>query len=172
MKNLRTANAAKFCGNLFFKTTLPVLGLLAICLLTQTGCVGVIPVPSFSNQPVAGQVIKPGDVKFIVPGQTTRAVVVERLGTSFRASPRMPVLAYSWELPGGSGIWWWCVFSPYFAAGDINDFEWSRWRAFFVTFDEQGVVTKAEFVHLSGKKSLDEQLEDWGARIRRDERSH
>ncbi len=128
--------------------------------LFLTGCVGVIPVPRFSNKPVASSAIDPSQADFIVVGETTRAEVVNRLGSEFRESPRLPALAYSWELPGGQGIWW--VVST--VGGGGGEFEWSRWRAFFVAFDSKGVVTKTRFVHLSSRKSLDEQLEIWAVR--------
>jgi hypothetical protein len=136
------------------------LNLFLGCLLMQTGCVGVVPVPSFSRQPASGHIIKPCDVAFIVPGQTSRAAVVERLGTAFHPVPRMPAFAYSWELRGHKAIWWWFVAVPDAAAGDLGEFDWN-WRAFFVAYDEHGVVTKTEFVRLSSNKSLDEQLEKW-----------
>jgi hypothetical protein len=127
-----------------------------------TGCVGLIPVPSFSNHPEVGRVIQAREAAFIVPGQTTRAQVVERLGADFRASRRMPVMAYSWELPGGTALWWWFVFCTEGGAADAGEFEWSRWRAFFVAFDQDGYVTQARFIRLSSRKSLDDQLEKWG----------
>ena len=141
--------------------------ILTLALLTTmglvTGCVGFIPLPTGSSQAAVGRVIQSREAAFIVPGQTTRAHVVDRLGADFRASPRMPVLAYSWELPGGKALWWWFVFSTGGSAGDAGEFEWSHWRAFFVAFDEDGYVTKTRFIRLSSRKSLDEQLEAWGA---------
>ena len=135
-------------------------------ILFLTGCVGVIPVPRFSNKPVASSAVDPSQTDFIVVGETTRAEVVNRLGSEFRDSPRLPALAYSWELPGGQGIWW--VVST--VGGGGGEFEWSRWRAFFVAFDSQGVVTKTRFIHLSSRKSLDDQLETWAVRTARAER--
>lgn len=128
-----------------------------------TGCVGLIPVPSFSGQAPVGRVIQAREAAFVMPRLTTRAQVVERLGADFRPSPRLPVIAYSWDLPGGTALWWWAVFCTEGGAGDAGEFEWGRWRAFFVAFDQDGYVTKTKFVRLSGRKSLDEQLEAWGA---------
>jgi len=140
---------------------IPTLALLTAMGLV-TGCVGFIPVPASSSQVVVGRIIQAREAAFIVPGQTTRAHVVERLGADFRASPRLPVMAYSWDLPGGTALWWWFVICEYGAA-DAREFEWGRWRAFFVAFDQEGYVTKTKFIRLSGRKSLDEQLEAWGA---------
>jgi len=132
-----------------------VSGLL--CLMLLTGCVGVIPVPSLSNKPVAGCQITSAQASGIIVGRTTRSEVVEQLGNRFRESPRMPALAYSWELPGGRGFWW--AFGT--VGGRMEDFEWSRWRAFFILFDGSGRVADMKFVRLASSKSLDEQLEDW-----------
>jgi hypothetical protein len=141
--------------------------IVALMLLAATGlftgCVGLIPVPSFSRQAPVGRAIQAREAAFIVPGQTTRAQVVEQLGADFRASPRLPVVAYSWDLPGGTALWWWAVFCTEGGAGDAGEFEWGRWRAFFVAFDQDGYVTRTKFIRLSGRKSLDEQLEAWGA---------
>jgi hypothetical protein len=141
--------------------------IVALMLLAMTGlvtgCVGLIPVPSLSSQPADGRVIQAREAAFIVPGLTTRAEVVERLGADFRPSPRLPVIAYSWDLPGGTALWWWVVVCTEGGAGNAGEFEYGHWRAFFVAFDQDGYVTKAKFKHLSGRKSLDEQLETWGA---------
>ena len=134
-------------------------------IVLLTGCVGLIPVPSKSKAPEVGQVIKPQDAEFIRPGLTSRQKVVDRFGQDFRAAPRLPVLAYAWELPGGTALWWWMVFGE-MGASDAGEVEWSHWRAFFVAFDKDGIVTRTKFVHLSGRKSLDEQLEAWGQSLK------
>jgi hypothetical protein len=106
------------------------------------------------------------DVKFVQPGVTTCADVVARLGTPSRKSCRVSVLAYSWEIPMGRGVWWWFVAVPEVGGGDFGEVEWSRWRAWFVTFDDDGIVHRKEFVRLSQRASLDEQLERWARRAR------
>ena len=136
-----------------------VLAFLTMPVLL-TGCVGLIPVPSHSKVEV-GRVIESQEMKFVVPGRTSRAQVMEHLGTGFRSSPRMPVVAYSWEVSRGMWVWWVCTMY----GGGGGESEWSNWRAYFVAFDEQGLVTQTKFVHLSTNKSLDEQLEDWGQRV-------
>ena len=126
-------------------------------LLLFAGCVIV---PSRSKDPIVGNVIALPDTEFIVVGVTTRDEVIQRLGSEFRELWRRTALAYSWELPGGSiGI---AVFSM--GGAFAEDFEWSRWRAFFVAFNENGIVTKKKFIKLSANKSLDQQLESWANR--------
>jgi hypothetical protein len=130
--------------------------LLALSLLL-TGCVGVLPIPNCSNQPTHGAKLRTQDTAFIRAGTTTAAELFGNLGTNCVCDPRQRAVAYSWELPGGWGIWW--VVSP--ENGLADDFEWSRWRAFFVAFDTNNVVTAATTKHLSSSKSLYEQLEIW-----------
>lgn len=130
--------------------------LLALASLL-TGCIGVLPIPQFSNQPTRGTVLRTQDTSFIRVGTTSAAELFGALGTDCVCDPRQRAVAFSWELPGGSGIWWVVGME----GGVVDEFEWSRWRAFFVAFDTNNVVTAANAKHLSGRKSLDEQLDVW-----------
>jgi hypothetical protein len=157
-----TSHAAGEMKTLKAKNWLNCRVRLVWCLapaLLMTGCIGVIPLPATDHQ-VHGRVIEKSQTQFITLGRTTRAEVIARLGDKFRNSPRMPVLAYSWEKPA-AGVGWWLVVPAGAATGS---FERCHWRAFFVAFDPGGKVCRAEFVKLSDQKSLDEQLEDWALR--------
>lgn len=137
--------------------TVPLLAMLL------TGCVGlIVPVPSHDK--TYGKVITREETQFIVPGQTTRAEVVEKLGGQFRDSPRLPALAYAWEQPAAGLLWFWVIVLPPSGVGDGDYTERSHWRAFFVAFDQTGAVSRTKFVSLSGGASLDEQLENWAGR--------
>jgi hypothetical protein len=142
-------------------------GFIFLCLLPVllvTGCV-LVPVPSDGK--TYGKVITREQVRFIVPGQTTRAEVTERLGDQFRASPRVSAMAYSWEKPAVGVMWGVCV--PIYEQAAIaggRHIERSHWQGFFAAFDEAGQVSRTQFVRLSGGKSLDEQLENWALKKR------
>ena len=142
------------------KTTFIILCLLSAVL--QTGCV-VVPVPSDGK--TYGKVITREQVSFIVPGKTTREEVTERLGDQFRTSPRLPVLAYSWEKPA---IGWTWGFTDLKSVSVCAHVERSHWQAFFVRFDDRERATSTRFVSLSARKSLDEQLEDWAVNKKHD----
>ncbi|MEW6158523.1 MAG: hypothetical protein AB1813_13905 [Verrucomicrobiota bacterium] len=131
-------------------------------LVLLTGCIGVVAVPSFSNKVEAGKEIRAADIHFIQPGVTKLEEVFVRLGADFRRHPRTPVIAYSWEKPGGWGAVW--AVSMY-GGGRGQDFGWSRWRALLVAFDENGVVLSREIVRLSERKTIDEQIEKWGSKV-------
>ena len=141
--------------------------ILTLALLTTmglvTGCVGFIPVPASSSQVVVGWVIQAREAAFIVPGQTTRAHVVERLGADFRASPRMPVLAYSWNSPeerlSGGGL----RFAPRVVRATRESLSGVTGALSSSPSIRTVDVTKTRFIRLSSRKSLDEQLEAWGA---------
>jgi hypothetical protein len=123
-----------------------------------TGCVGVLPIPDFSNRPINGTRLRGRDAAFIRPGTTSASEVFAALGTDCLWDPRQRAVAFSWELPGGQGIWW--VVTTEAGAG--GDFEWTRWRALFVAFDTNNVVVAAKTKHLSSRKTLDEHLNAWG----------
>ena len=146
------------------KTTIST-ALAAALAAMLSGCVGILPVPPFSNKLVAGRVIERRDASFIVPGCTTRLEVEQQLGTCTRDCPRAPSMAYSWEKPGWTMFWW--VASTHSAMGD--DFEVGGWHALFVAFNDAGVVLQKDFVNLSNNRSLDEQLERWAERVRKKE---
>ena len=127
--------------------------------LWLTGCVGILPVPPLSNKPVAGRVIERRDTSFIVPGAATRSEVEQRLRPSSRHCNRAPSVAYSWERPG------WTMFWCY--GYSEGSFEVGGWHALFVAFDDAGMVRQEGFVNLSDLSSLDEQLERWAERARK-----
>lgn len=129
---------------------------IATASILLSGCVGYV--PSFSKTPVCGKQITKSNAEFIVPGKTTRAEVIRRLGTQHcRESLRVAAMGYGWEMPGGYGFFF--LMDRMNAAGDV--WELTRWRALFLAFDSHDVVTRKEFVKLKGSRTLDEQLEKW-----------
>jgi hypothetical protein len=132
---------------------------LGVLVALNSGCV-VVPALKFGGEPEVGSKLKVRDIAFIVPGETKRAEVIERLGTSFRKTPQTKAIAYSWEIPGGD------VGLGICAEGGCAGWEWeiSRWRAVFIDFDSREVVARKAIVRLRPSKSLDEQLEKWVAR--------
>jgi hypothetical protein len=129
---------------------------VAIAGILLTGCVGYV--PTFSKVPVGGKPISKSDADFIVPGRTTRAEVIQKLGKQHcRESLLIPAMGYGWEMPAGYGFWF--IFSTMTAASDV--WEMTRWRALFLAFDSRDVVTRKEFVKLKTDRTLDHQLEKW-----------
>lgn len=129
---------------------------VATASILLSGCIGYV--PSFSKVPVGGKQITKSDADFIVPGRTTRAEVIQKLGTKHcRESLLIPAMGYGWEMPGGYGFWF--LADTMNAAG--GSWKITRWRALFLAFDSHDVVTRKEFVKLKGNRTLDDQLEKW-----------
>lgn len=140
------------------KSTLLLISLISSLL---NGCIGFMPVPPNSNTPSMGARITGDQVKFVVPGCTTRDEVVARLGGRFRESPHTPVLAYSWEQPAWGSCWWVFFITPEAIVTGGNYDEGCVWRAYYVKFDDNGRVVKTKFARLDDGRSLDEQMENW-----------
>ena len=79
--------------------------LLALAFLL-TGCIGVMPFPQLSNQPTHGTKLGARDTAFIRVGTTSASELFGALGTNCVCDPRQRAVAFSWELPGGRGVWW------------------------------------------------------------------
>ena len=133
--------------------------LVMVCLITSlllSGCAAVIPLPAFPQQVQKGRQITSDSVAFIQPGLTRREQVVTTLGTNYVELLSQPCLAYSWEITGGGGVWW--VATPY---GGLADSWQGGWRAWFVAFDERGIVRAIEFQRVSPKHSLHHHMREW-----------
>lgn len=144
------------CARLRQATKGTAILLLALASITTTGCVALIPSVSQGR----GRVLLEADANFIKIGETTREEVIQRLGTEFSDTWRTSALAYSWELKSVDlNI---VGFSTIGGGADKTGFP--RWRALFVAFDSNGIVTKRELVRLSPEKALHAQLTAWEGR--------
>lgn len=131
--------------------------LISLAATLFGGCVGIIPLPPVSSQTIGTPLRRP-EIQFIQPGITTRADVTNRLGAASREVPAVHAMAYSWEKPTVRFMA--LTISPETGAWD-QEFEWNRWRALFVHYDQSGKITRLQLVWLDGDKSLDSQLEKW-----------
>ena len=135
---------------------------LALNAALLTGCVGIVPVPPRSSEVLEGRKLVRSDVRFIVPGVTTRIDVLRHLGSASRICHRPPAITYFWKTPGWRAYWW--AFAPY--SGEANEFPFGERHAFFVAFDDRDVVLQSAFVSPWRRGSLDEQLEQWATSVR------
>jgi hypothetical protein len=150
-------------------------GLLLAFTCFLSGCAGfayVVPVPHKGDKAITGHIFEREDLKKILPGKTTRAEVVSRMGIGFRQTHDNWALSYSWEKSGPDmyhGLFF--AAASYGGSGVFGEFgktdsAWSYWRAIFIQFDADDLVVEAEFIRLSSRKSLDEQLEAWNSKNR------
>lgn len=135
-------------------------GLLGLMLPALTGCVGVIPLPTFPEKVLNGSRIEAEDIAFIRPGETTRDEIEAVLGTNHVELLSRPAVAYSWEVAGGGGVWWvaWCT--PYGSVSKSGTWL-GGWRACLVAYDDKGCVKAARIRALSPRYSLHHHLRSW-----------
>jgi hypothetical protein len=140
---------------------------VALCgatTLLLTGCVGILPRPVSATKVEYGHRLLTNDVSFIQSGVTTRAEVIARLGTNYTALPLQRALAYSWEMQGGGWVWWLVLVGPNGGGGTGG--QWTGgWKAFFIAFDDQGVVTSTAFKSPSTRRSLHDHMYNWLASL-------
>jgi hypothetical protein len=137
-----------------------IVGVVAVML---TGCVGVTPLPVTSHVEY-GQQVQPAQTAGIRPGRTTRAELVAALGTNYASFRASHSIAYTWEMRGGGGVWWAAVVLG--EAAIVKGGNWiGGWRGFLVAFDERDVVRAVEFRKLPGRRSLDETVARWVAKL-------
>jgi len=109
-------------------------------------------------------------VQFIHPGITTRAQVIDHLGTNYVSLWRERAIAYPFETKGLSFEWDFVAVGLVSVYSERTDCETSptgaRWQAFFVAFDDHAVVRATCFKKLTANnKSADEQLDHWVASL-------
>jgi hypothetical protein len=133
----------------------------AAVALLFTGCVGAVPRPVSATKVEHGHRLQAKDVAFIQSGGTTRAQVIDRLGTHYTELPQDRAIAYSWEMRGGGGVWWYFFVAGY-AGAAANGGTWEGgWRAYFIAFDPHGLVTDTAFKSPSPRRSLHEHMDSW-----------
>lgn len=137
-------------------------------LALVSGCVGVVPIPPSSSEPVSGQVLRSSDGSFIVPGVTTRREVEQRLGKCTHECPRAGAVAYTWEKPGWE-VGWWAAWM-YGGTGGTAPMPMSGWKALLIAYDKTGRVEAKEIVPLNHRHPLDNQMVRWAESARRGRR--
>lgn len=150
---------------LFLRSRAAIGLVLAAGLPLLAGCC-YLPVPTTHEN--HGMKVTRDDVRFIQVGKTTRAEVIDHLGTNYVSLPRERAIAYPFETGGVSFEWYKVVWLGFVVMTDKTDVETSPtgsyWQAFFLAFDDHAVVQAVRFERLSmNNQSLDEQLDQWAA---------
>jgi hypothetical protein len=158
-----------------FAVSKAATGLLLVFACFLSGCAGfayVVPVPHKGDNAITGHIFEREELKKIISGRTTRAEIMARMGTGFRQTHDNSALSYSWEKSGPDMYHGLLIAGAGSMGGGVitsfgkTDSAWSYWRAIFIQFDADDLVVKAEFIRLSSRKSLDDQLEAWRSKNR------
>src|SRR5690606_18868212 len=107
--------------------------------LTLAGCI-VLPIPTSEDKVLAGTPVAEAQLKFLVPGQTAEAEVVERLGQPALVWTDARVFVYPWDMR--KGILLWAVGAH--VTGGIGKTDLARHHLLLIQFDDGGRVARFE----------------------------
>lgn len=121
---------------------LAVLALAGSSFLFQLGCLA-IPIPQgYRNLEREGQRIGEARLNFVVPGETTKAEFVERIGQPYLVLDDLGVMAYYWKMLA--------AYVPWFAAGYYTGaggvVEVDRQNVLLVAYDDRGIIENYEYI--------------------------
>lgn len=145
------------------RTTRPltILFLACCCLCLHPGCLA-IPIPqAHRNIEREGKKIEEATLSFVVPGKTTKAEFIEKIGQPYLMLDDHGVMAYYWKMLAayvpyvvGGG--------PYAAAAGIAEVK--PQYLLLVSYDDQGVITNYETIRHTFDlfhKTVNEQALQW-----------
>jgi hypothetical protein len=146
---------------------LSMLLLACGCLCLQLGCLA-LPIPQgYRNLEREGQRIGEARLNFVVPGQTTKAEFIERIGQPYLMMDDLGVMAYYWKMLAAYVPW--VAGGYYTAAGGIVEVD--RQYLLLVSYDDQGIIQQYEIKRkyqadgLFKFKTIDELARQWVAKI-------
>ena len=117
---------------------LSILFFACSCLFLQLGCLA-LPIPQgYRDITREGKKIEPYELNFVVPGQTTKAEFIEKIGQPYLMLDDCGVMAYYWSKLAAYVPW----VVPYAAAG-IGEVD--RHYLLLISYDDRGVIEHYEF---------------------------
>ncbi len=126
--------------------------LLAWCCLWLLPACLAVPIPrGHKNIERAGKKIPESSLSFVVPGQTTKAEFIEKVGQPYLRLDDYGVMAYYWKMLDVSIPW--VAAGPYAAAGGIGEVQ-SQYLL-LVSYNDQGVINTYEIIR---KRQIKEPL--------------
>jgi hypothetical protein len=138
---------------------LTILSLACCCLCLYSGCIA-LPIPqSHRNIELEGKKIEETKLNFVVPGQTTKAEFIEKVGQPYLMMDDWGVMAYFWKMLGAYALW----AAP--GAGGIARVEPNY--ILLVSYDDQGVINKYETVRYTFdffQKTVNERALQWAGK--------
>ena len=119
---------------------LTILFLACCCLYLQPGCL-IIP-QSHRNIERTGKKVEATQMSFVVPGQTTKAEFIDKVGQPYLMMDDWGVMAYYWKML--------TAYVPYvvgaYYAGSAGIAEVESQYILLVSYDDQGVINNYETV--------------------------
>jgi hypothetical protein len=133
---------------------LPAYPFLLAALLLSSGCL-FVPIPKAT--PLEGTEVKQADLAFLLPGQTTKAEVIGKIGKPTIWWRDENILVYRWIKL--HGVLLWVIGGGYSAAAGAVDV--TQEYAFLIKFDSNDRFQTSEIVKKPPLKSYGRFLLDW-----------
>lgn len=139
-----------------------MLFLACCCLCLHPGCLA-IPIPQGSKNIVTyGKKVEETQLSFIVPGQTTKVEVIEKIGQPNLMLDDLGVMAYGWKML--------VAYVPYvlFLRGDAGIEKLDYQCLLLMSYDDRGVIHRSEIVRYSAvassTKTIEELTRQWAVK--------
>jgi hypothetical protein len=119
---------------------LAVLAFCCLCLLP--GCLA-IPIPQgYRNLEREGKKIEAFQLSFVVPGQTTKAEFIEKIGQPYLTMDDLGVMVYYWKMLAAYVPW--IAAGGYSAVGGVVEVD--RYYLLLVAYDDRGIIERYETI--------------------------
>ena len=138
---------------------LTLLFLACGCLYLLPSC---LPIPQgYRNLEREGKKVGETQLSFVVPGQTTKAEFIEKIGQPYLTLNDLGVMAYYWKMLA--------AYVPYvipYAAAGIAEVD--RYYLLLVAYNDQDIIERYEIIHkIFQPKTVTELARQWAAKEHR-----
>jgi hypothetical protein len=133
--------------------------LLAWCCLWLLPACLAIPIPQgYRNLEREGKKIEPSQLSFVVPGQTTKAEFIEKVGQPYLTMDDVGVMVYYWKMLAAYVPW---IASGYYVGG-AGVIEVDRHYLLLAAYDDRGIIERYETIRkIIQPKAVAEVARQW-----------
>ncbi len=129
-----------------------------LLLLLNPGCL-IIP-QAHRNIELSGNKIDEEMLSFVVPGKTTKAEFIEKVGQPYLTMDDFGVMAYYWKML--EAYMPWLLVGPGVVAGGVE--ELSNQYMLLMAYDDNGCITKYETIRPILVKTVNERAIKWAGK--------
>jgi hypothetical protein len=133
-----------------------VIPLLLCAIILQTGCV-ILPIPTTERKVLAGKPVTQEQLAFLTPNVTTKAEVIEHLGSPNVIWEEAQLFSYDWTVRGGVLLW--AVAGYYSADAGMEDLP--KPYSLLIQFDDHGRLRRFEKASHPAFQSYGNFLKEW-----------
>jgi hypothetical protein len=137
------------------------------CSFFELSCLA-IPIPQgYRNLESEGQRIGEARLGFVVPGETTKAEFIERIGQPYLVLDDLGVMAYYWKMLAAYVPW----IAGWYGGGTGGVVEVDRQNVLLVAYDDRAIIERYEFIRklqanaICKPNTVEELARQWAAKI-------